>query len=392
MKLMLISLFAIIFALADAQAMFVATRSGQLNTQVPLRIMVIGAPGDLGKLMANSALVRARIYEEYDQQSQVVIMGIDRDEAHFAARGFRIVRSNRRLLRSSDIAQVIRSSRAVRSLDVYSHSNVQSGAQLDAGRTERPFLSRGDDMWSELARKRMEETFVFLHGCNSGVNFAPWIARNVGVAAYGSLTGTNFQYIYNDQYWAFPYMSPRHSRSTRSSLGTNRVNNCQAGECVRMKPDNAIYRGYWGEFTTGGYPAYKLFCHEGNLRSCQRAAVHNIKTFPSIIPANAVSNIQDYKERAIDFMCPDAQSVERHSRCRRELEKSLEGGRSTYSPFRGNTLNCDLRDCKVQFECRRTIFGRVTNECNLTNQSSGSHSAFTDEFRFLMNAYQATSR
>lgn len=245
---------ALFMTLSSAQAMFVATRSGSISTTQPLRLMVIGYPGDLGRLLANSALVRARNYEDYDSQSQVVIIGIDRDESHFAARGFRIVRSDNTLLRPSDIEAVIKQSRAIRSLDIYSHANVQSGAQLDSGRTVRPFVARGDSMWSELAKKRMEDTFVFLHGCNTGVNFAPWIAQNVGVAAYGSLSGTNFQYVYNNEYWAFPYQGPAHPRSSRSTLGANRTKNCQAGECVRMKPDNAIYRGYWGNFEAGGYP------------------------------------------------------------------------------------------------------------------------------------------
>lgn len=139
-----------------------------------------------------------------------------------------------------------------------------------------------------------------------------------------------------------------------------------------------------------GIRPYKLFCNERNLRACQRAAIHSTKTFPSVIASSTISSFEDFKEAVIDFMCPDAQNQQRHSTCRRELERAYEtGGRSTYSPFRGNTLNCTLNSCNVNFECRRTIFGRVTNECTLTNRTPGPHSAFVDEFRFLMNAYEA---
>jgi hypothetical protein len=389
MKLVLWAVFLFVLSICNSHAMFVATRSGEISSTRPLRLIVVGTPGDLGRLMANSALVRARNYEDFDSTSQVVFLGIDSDMNHIASRGFRVVSSNRRLLRSSDISEVIKNSRAIKSFDIYSHSNVTSGAHLDSGRTQRTFLSKGDDVWSELSRKRMPETFVFLHGCNSGVEFAPWIARNVGVAAYGSLTGTNFQYIYQDSFWAFGYLMTNTRRTSRSDFGSHRVNNCQAGECVRMKPDNAVYRGYWGEWIEGGYPTYKLFCSQNNLRNCQAAAVHNIKTFPSVMPAKNVTSETDFKKMAMDFMCPDAQNSDRHSRCVRELERSLVGGKSTYSPFRGVILNCDLTDCKVRFECRRTIFGRVTNECGLVNLSTGSNTAFVDDFLFLMGAYQS---
>jgi hypothetical protein len=381
------------FALPSVSfASFVATQSGSLSTTAPLRILVIGEPGDLGKLLVDAALTKAKLYADYDRHSQIVFIGINQDESYVNQRGYRTVRSNRNLLGSPDIARVIRESRSVKSFDIYTHANVISGLSLDRNRTTRNYLSRGDAVWTALRSKKLPETFVQLHGCTTGINYAPWIAENVGVVALGSLSGTNFQYIYSNAFWSFDYQMPGAPRSVTSTLGVDDTRNCRRGECNRMKPDNAVYRGYWGQWTDGGWPTYKIFCNERDMRSCQRGAVEAVRTFPSIVPVNDVRTLEDFTNVAKDFLCPDAQHPERQQTCRRELARSFSNPRSTYSPFRGTTLNCTLRNCNVEFVCSQRDIQRNPRNCAIRNLSTAPHNAFVSEFRFLIDAFKAVER
>lgn len=387
MKKIIILLFLLISQ--GAYAAFVASKSGYLNRNVPSRLIVVSHAGELGNLFAHSAITKAKAYHEYDKSSQVIIIATDDYRGFFQNQGYKIIDKTRSLLNHKDVAKVIAATRSVLSLDVYSHANAIRGMILDKNLMSIEYLEEGDAAWDELKKKKTAKTFVFMHGCSTGVKLAPWVAQKVGVVTLGSLTGTNFQYVYQNDVWAHGYQMDQMLKVTRSELGVEKTRDCLKGECVRMKPDNAVYRGVWGEWTAGGFPSYKVFCaHTENSKVCQLGAVEAIKTFPSITAAKSVDSLEKFKSVAKEFLCPFGHDESKQQQCFDELENSLYDDQSTYTPFQGKTLNCNLKSCQVSFDCNAFQARYASRTCKLVNHSPGVNQSFVKEFKFLVKSFQ----
>lgn len=373
----------------NANAAFIATSTGKINVDKPTRIIVAGVPEKLGSLFVYSALTKAQTFLEKNKDEQIVLVGRNDDIETVQRSGYKIVSNDRGMLKQATIGQAISQVKLVKSLDVYAHSNATNGILIDKNAFTTQFLEEIDPVWDAIKARSKSDTYIMFQGCNAGVKLGPWVAEKTGLTVLAALTGTDFQDIYNNSFWAHDYNGKKEELSTSTNLLTSEKElNCRKGLCTRMKPTNSAYKGHWGDWSEGGYPTYKIFCGSNDNKNCGPGAVEAVKTFPSIVPSGQITTLEKFKEVAQDFLCPYGHNAEKQAECINALESSLTDESSTYSPFRGVTLNCDFKKCYARFDCPGLKASLAPGSCKLRNERPGKNSTFTNEYRFLIESYK----
>ena len=77
------------------------------------------------------------------------------------------------------------------------------------------------------------DAYLFLHGCNTGFILAPFLSKLHSDGEF-YLTAKGF--------------SPNSDWAHRNKNSYNFETSCRYGKCLRLKPDNHPYIGYWGEY------------------------------------------------------------------------------------------------------------------------------------------------
>ena len=387
-KLLCTILFLVISINADAS--FIASSSGKINSNSTTHVLVAGSPDKLGELFIYSLLTRARIYLDNDPQSQIIIVGRSEDKEIIQDAGFKIVKSKSGLLKADMIKESISQIKSIQSLDIYAHSNALSGVSLDSNSWVTQLLNEKDDLWTMFATKLSPETYIFIHGCNAGIKLAPALASKLKIAVFAALTSTDFQYIYNDSFWAFDYNADNKNLSSKNILNYKKDFRC-GKYCTRMKPDNSSYKGHWGDWSAGGYPTFKLFCGSQDNKNCERGAIEAISSFPGPQKSSQVkSSLENFKKQVIDFMCPFAHNSDKQNLCQSNLENSItDSSLASYSPFKGKTLVCDRIRCKAHFNCS---FGNAAfnpGNCKLESEAKEGEisNSFTDEYKYFIEIF-----
>lgn len=372
----------------NTHAAFIASKDGKINSEKPSHIIVIGLPEKLGTLFVESGLTKASLIEEHTPDEQVIIVGRNDDKNLVVSRGYKIVSSDNSMLAVGTVNSAVAKSKIVASLDVYAHSNAKDGIIIDKNSRTTQFLEEIDVLWDAVKAKSRPNTFIMFQGCNAGIKLGPFVANKTKLPVLAALTGTDFQFIYNDSFWAHDYNGKKEELSETNTLISGESLSCKKGYCTRMKPDNSAYRGHWGDWSEGGYPTYKIFCGTNDTKKCAPGAVEAIKSFPSVAASSQIKSLEKFKEVVVDFLCPFGHNPEKQSECREALEASLTE-KSTYSPFRGPTLNCDFTKCHAHFKCSGFKATFAPGSCKLKNEKPGANSTFTNEYKFLVEAYQS---
>ena len=94
------------------------------------------------------------------------------------------------------------------------------------------------------------DAYLFLHGCNTGFILAPFLSNLLNIPVAASLTSTDFQKLHSDGefYLTAKGFSPNSDWAHRNKNSYNFETSCRYGKCLRLKPDNHPYIGYWGEY------------------------------------------------------------------------------------------------------------------------------------------------
>ena len=376
------------FLSLNLYASFVASNNSTLYADRPTHILIAGNADKLGNLFIYSLLTRANIYLEKSSNEQIIIIGRSDDKELVKKAGFKILHNQHALLKSGSIQSAISNINIISSIDIYAHSNPVGGATLDSNSWVYQLLNENDDLWNSIQGKLIAESFIFIHGCNAGIKLAPALAIKLKIAVFAALTSTDFQHIYKGNFWSFDYDSEKNSKANSNSLNYSKEKECDR-YCTRMRPDNFSYQGHWGDWTAGGYPAYKLFCGSNTNEKCERGALEAIFTFPSEIKyENSKSNLINFKKQLIEFMCPFSFNLEKQNDCRLNLESALNSKEhSTYTPFDGKTLVCDRVRCKAHFICSKMNTAFNSNNCSLESETNEKSTTFADEFKFLIESY-----
>lgn len=387
MKNILIAIFLYTFSL-NLHASFVASNNKTINPNLSTHVLIAGNPDSLGELFIYSLLTKAKIYLEKSPNEQIIIIGRSDDKQFIKDAGFHILNNKFGLLKAGAIKDAIKNIKQISSVDIYAHSNALSGASLDTNTWIYQILNEKDDLWDEIAKKITKSSFIFIHGCNAGIKFAPLLAKKLQIAVMAAVTSTDFQFIYQDSFWAFDYNAEKNKKSPKNILNYSSPKSCGM-YCTRMKPDNTAYRGHWGDWTAGGYPTFKLFCGSNDNEKCELGALEAIYSFPSIQKYEQTKlSLNNFKNQLVDFMCPFSHDSEKQKECRTNLDNSLvTEGTSNYSPFKGKTLVCDRVRCKAHFNCSSVNAAFNPGNCSLESETEDDSTTFTDEYKFFISIF-----
>ena len=373
----------------EAQASFIASNNSKINPDLPTHVMIAGHPDKLGELFIYSLVTRAKVYLEKSSNEQILIIGRNEDKEAVRRAGFIIVETKSGVMKPNTIKSAIKNIKIISSFDIYAHSNALSGASIDTNSWVTQLLNEKDDLWDEVALKINKSSFVFIHGCNAGIKFAPILAKKLKIAVFAALTSTDFQYIYDDLFWSFDYNIKSNQLNKKNNFNYSDTKSCGMF-CTRMKPDNSSYKGHWGNWSAGGYPTFKLFCGTNDNTNCEEGALEGIYTFPGTIQYKDTKlQLIEFQKQLIDFMCPFSHDSEKQAACSESLENSLtDKTLATYSPFKGTTLVCDRVSCKAHFNCSGMKAAFNPGACILVSETQEQSTTFTDEYEYFINIFK----
>lgn len=358
-----------------ANAYYVASDKSTIDPDIATHIIVTGMPEKLGNLFFLSAKTKIKLIKELYPNEQIILIGSSDDISYAKnAKDLTIIETSPMLLKSSVVKNYANKVKKIKSIDLYAHSNALEGVIIDKNILVGHAISEKDDLWDVVSEKITNESYIMIHGCNAGVKMAPTLAMKLKIAVFGALTSSDIQQVYNDSTWAFDY--------DNQNLSLNKEDNR-----TRMRPVNSSYKGHWGDWTEGGYPTYKVFCGNLSDKECAPSAYQAILTFPSITKNGTQLNKEEFKRNLIDFMCPVSTFRSTFKDCESALNSPNKN--ATYSPFRGNTLNCTKEKCAAHFKCNSLTIALNPSGCKLINEDKNTSTTFVDDYLFLLSTFDS---
>ena len=408
-KSVVFGLLSMVFVLVTAQNSMAYLRgvysetemtSVKIDYSVRTRVIVAGNGSELVNLFQQVAGAKARKYRELYPNDQIVFLGIK--EQPEDSKGKKLEYDNIKSLNSfgfwvetvkimgmdkdidvENLTAALLKFKKIASIDIYSHASAAYGVVLD-GKFNR--LEVGDKTLMKIKDNMTEDSYVFLHGCNSA-HVASYLSKVLEVPVAGSMTSTNSQLLMNDgrYYFEDEGTHPENLSFVKiNSVGFKKKAGCYSGACVRLKPDRNPYNGYWGEFKEG-LSFYKFFCAKNEDRRCKETMARSMLSWISTKAIDENSSLEDYKEVVKDFLCPTNKDGTAAKTCAEELEKAIQvGGNHKYNPFRGEQVFCDLVNCRVKVKCEyMPIIGIAKKKSCVQVQTTSSEYATTTVDEYL---------
>ena len=385
----------LVFALTlNAHASYhVATYNSEtLDLNKPTRLLVVGNGDDLGLLFDEVAKAKALKYQENYPQDQIALIAINEKELGservLKRYGFTIQRNDSSTLDGKEFIKEASKFKKIASLDIFSHSSAQFGIHLD-GRANR--LNINTKGLEALKPNFMKDAYAYLHGCNSGFNLAPFLSATWGIPVAGSMTSTNFQQLHSDGnfYLTEEGYAPNTDWAKTNTLSYDVQTECKGGTCLRLKPDNTPYVGFWGAYREGGLPFYKFFCLKNSEADCLRVMAKSMLSHTLTANLKKDSSLDLYKKAVIDFLCPISSKKDLRGECEAKLEEALLTGDMTYNPFSRQLVECDFKSCKVEIECEKVLFTGVPKPgtCELKNRTTTPATTLVREYKAYLAAF-----
>lgn len=362
--------------------------SNMLDYNRRTHILVAGRGSELATLFQSAAASKSVKLQELYPQDQIVLLsynelGEQQNAAKLRGWGFQIVSLNNNLFTKQRLVADLARFRKIASLELFTHTSALAGAQLE-GQAYR--ISQDDDI-SNLRGNFTADSFIYLHGCNSGFNLAPAWSSMLEVPVAGSLTYTGFQKLHTNGEF-YPYedaLKPDGEWSPVNALSFPQTRDCVGGGCLRMKPDNSPYVGGWGDYNDGGgLPFYKFFCVKSSKTRCLKAMAESLFGLLGKKDFNFKSSAAEYNQLLLEFFCPISAKRPIREACVRDLPAAAARNQ-VYNPFQGKLLTCNFRKCQFEIRCAETAAS-----CRLFNPLPSSN-AVVDEYRTYLRAYQIFS-
>lgn len=316
--------------------------SSSVDTSKPTHVFVVGYPGALDDMFlrtAHSKIMKMdRLYPDH-QKVLLMARGKKREQKRFIkflqSKNYNIIHSDKDKISTRSIYRHLTNIKKIISLDVVSHNAAEMGIGLEKGGVRMTFK---DGYMKKLVANFTEETYVVLHGCNSGFIIAPRMSEQWGVPVFGSLTSTDFQRLHNDGNWYF-------NNSDQHPSGGWDKGCVNKGGCVRMKPNNHAYSGHWGKYQVG-LPFMRPFCAASvSEEACLKSRYKEMTLFPSATSLSPASTKEEFKNVVMDYLCPRNITSEDFDKCVKELRESETDTSVISFPFRGLELSCTKEDC-----------------------------------------------
>jgi hypothetical protein len=380
----------------SANAYFVTVfKDSKIDYTKPTRILVTGAGDDLGSQFQFIAKAKAVKYRDEFPNDQIVLVAheetdLGNDEVILRNFGFNLIKNDKSSFNGNSFVEEVSSFTQIASIDVFSHSSAQYGAHLDGKAHRLTTNTKGID---KLKGHFMKGAYAYLHGCNTGFNLAPYLSQEWGIPVAGSMTSTNFQKLHSDgnfyQTEEGFYPNSDWQTSNKQSFLSGEVT-CKEGGCLRLKPDNHPYVGYWGEYYEGGLPFYKFFCATNSDEECKKAMAQSLLSFTAVNKIDSKTSFADYKKTVIDFLCPISAKKDIRRECEENLDLALKTGDETYNPFSRPLVQCDLHKCEVEITCKKIMLTGIykPGTCVLDNKYNGKATTMVREYKAYLDAYK----
>lgn len=362
---------------------------GPIVKSKPTHVVVAGTAHEAGMLFQQAAITKALKYRELYPNDQIVFLSqhegeFENNATWLKKRGVEVLVQNKKDLTTEKFVDHLKEFSQIRTLDIFSHSAASYGIQLSS--ITRGKVGPNDKKIAQLKGHFTADAMITLNGCNSGFFVAPAWSKTLGVPVSGSLTSTDFQELHTNgnYYLNNPESMPKDSpRAETNTLAFESAPNCKLGLCIRMKPVNGPYNGYWGSYYEGGLPFYKLFCTGVSDEVCTKAYQTMARHFISTKNLKTDTSFDAYKTVVQDMLCPISANKPWREECVKALnEVEADQSLTTYNPFRGKQLQCDNQGCSFELDCPR-----FKKECSLINTHNGKATTLTDEYRRYLQAF-----
>jgi hypothetical protein len=369
-------------------------KANEIDYNLPTRLLIAGDGHDLGTLFQEVAKAKALKYRELNPTYQIVFITYEEkdydDKQLLKNWGFNLQRSIRSSFDGDEFLEQAVKFNKLASVDFFSHSSAQHGIHLGGG-THR--LDLGTKGLEALKGHFMKDAFVFLHGCNTGFYMAPFLSRKWEVPVAGSMTSTNFQKLHSDGnfYLNESQYAPNSDWATVNNLSFLEEQKCRDGACLRLKPVNQPYVGFWGEYRDGGLPFYKFFCIKNSNQDCERVMAKSLLSFVGAKPLNTNSTFENYKKNVLDFLCPISAKRDIRRECEENLENALVTGDETYNPFSDEMVQCNFQSCEAEITCKKIfiIQSMKPGTCVLTNNFKGKATTLVREYKAYLQGFKS---
>ncbi|MGZ3787051.1 MAG: hypothetical protein ACXVLQ_00930 [Bacteriovorax sp.] len=389
-----ISFFMMCLMATESNAYLVTTfNSAKVNYDLPTRILVAGAGDDLGTQFQEVARGKALKYSQQYPGEQIVLIAANEpdvdDKTVLKNWGFNLVNEDRSSFNGKVLAEEAAKFNKISSIDIFSHSSAQYGIHLD-GKAHR--LTLNTSGLEKLKGHFLKDAYAILHGCNGGFNLAPFLSGVWEIPVAGAMTSTNFQKLHEDGnfYLTEDGFYPNADWAKINDKSFDEPVNCKPGMCLRLKPDNHPYTGFWGEYADGGLPFYKFFCIKNSTETCTSTMAKSLLSFVGNTNLKKTATLAEYKKSLFDFLCPISAKRDLRGECETNLENSLVSGDQTYNPFSRNQVECDFQSCKVEIKCSKVPLTGVyrPGTCTLMNNFDGKATTLVREYKAYLEGFK----
>ncbi|MFN8790167.1 MAG: hypothetical protein ACK5Y2_01775 [Bdellovibrionales bacterium] len=400
--------------------------------------ILVAAQGDeLGLQFHMSAAAHARKILDVNPSDRIVLIAVSNDSneitKNFVKRwgatsvqemmskwGFRNFVEHKKELSTGNLTNELLAFDRIASLNIYSHSTGSYGLILDGSNALDKINNRVSQTseLESLAGRFLPGAYAWFHGCNTAITVAPAIARQWGIPVAGSYTSSAFQELFFDNtpigagfYHSYPGNVPLTKNNAGNlverRIGMNRISfkspqSCNSIPCVRMKPDNVSYVGYWGSFREGGLGFYRFVCPTPiSQEACLEGMATGLVNQVGSVYADYSSDLATYKKMAQDILCPNGMDTRRLpvgytvEKCVADLEAALVDQKKTVDTFRGNSLMCRPygKGCAAEFACEEANVGGFLlvkqGSCKLKNhRTSAPNQTQANEYRQYVQGFQ----
>lgn len=314
----------------------------------PTHVIATGHGQKSGTLFQIAAASRGKKYAETFPQHQIILIAVneldgDQNLRKLEAWGYHVVQARGQMLGVRRLIDELKPLARMVSFDLYAHSNQENGAALD-----QDYMSKFSYELNVWSRKFTPDAWASIHGCNSGWNLAPSLAKRWGVPVSGSYTGTHFQRLHTagDFYPYDTQLAPPGPWAPTNPLSFTREQDCLMTGCVRMHPDPYRYWGEWG-IAEHGLGFYRFACGPLAADVCERRMVGTFLGFLGKTNFGRASGEPEFRRMLAEYMCPINRDLPVRADCERGIEAALANGDDTYTPFPGKSSVCAGDECRA---------------------------------------------
>jgi hypothetical protein len=339
-----------------------------------------------------SGLARAYRYKELYPDHQVVIMSSPdvlnyTDDEIFAKYNVLVIKKVLEKFTAQNLLLEMNLFSQIASFDFFGHSSPWAMKIGDHFAAFSPYENVAG--LKLLRSKLLPNSYATLNACNTGFIIAPDLSEILGIPVSGSLTSSMFEKVEADGHWYKEDDSHPEYEVELNKYSYKQNVLCSSGFCYRMKPSRASYSSVWGFFKEGGLSFNKFFCKFNNRDGrCERGMANSLYAFPSVLPLNSNSSIDEFKAVVYDWLCSTGKSRENFSKCISGIENAIARYDLVFQSHPTNEVMCDFKSCNAKVICLNDpTNGPILGSCHVKTPINPEPTNVAREYNSLMKGF-----